>query len=296
MNSKRQSTSDILETAIRAALDAGNYLKSRYQTELVVKEKTSLSDVVTDVDPHCEKLIRGRIKSMFPEHDFLGEEAVAPGKDASIEATGHILEADAVWIVDPLDGTTNFVHAIPLSVVSIAFASQGRIETGVIFDPYRDEVFFAQRGAGAYAAFADEVQDWLQHPADKLPGSQIHSSKVSTLDRAVMATGLPIRHAHRDQVMMRTTELINQVKSLRNLGAAALHLAYVGAGRVDGFWEYELNVWDVAAGVLIVNEAGGFVAALDGDSYDLSTRNIVACGRGDLAMIVCNILLNDDVK
>lgn len=283
----------ILQTAMRAALEAGNYLKSRYQTELVVKEKTSLADVVTDVDPHCEKLIRERIASVFPEHVFLGEEAVAPGKDASIEATERILEADSVWIVDPLDGTTNYVHAIPLSVVSIAYASQGKLETGVIYDPYRNEVFYAQRGKGAYAALVDDVLAWLDNQATAMPGSSIQVSSESSLEQAVVTTGLPIRHVNRQELMSRTVNLINRLKSLRNLGAAALHLAYVGAGRVDGFWEYELNAWDVAAGVLIVNEAGGFAGDLDGGPYQLATRDIVASGREELAQSICGMMLND---
>lgn len=280
----------ILQTAMQAAIEAGEYFKSRFQTELVVKMKSSLADVVTDVDPHCEKLIRERIAANFPDHAILGEEAVAPGKEASIEATDAVQASDALWIVDPLDGTTNFVHAIPLSVVSIAFAWKGEVTVGVIFDPYRDELFYAVRGQGAHLATGTDVTKWLQQSDDDKPGMVLRASTTGELAKAVVSTGLPVRHANKSVVMERAMHLVTRVKSLRTLGAAALHMAYVAASRMDGFWEYELNAWDVAAGVVIVREAGGFAGDLSGKPYHLTTRDIVACGSEKMAQDICGMM------
>ncbi|EPZ44616.1 inositol monophosphatase family protein [Alicyclobacillus acidoterrestris] len=269
----------VLVTSLEAAIEAGDYFKSRFATELVVKTKSSISDLVTDVDPYCEQLIRTRIKRAFPNHQVLGEEAVEPGREASERATQAVSQAPALWIVDPLDGTTNYVNAIPLSVVSIAFAASGQLQVGVIYDPYREEVFYGEIGRGAYLATRADVVRWLQDPLQARPGMRLSVSEVSEIDHAVMATGLPMRHVERETLMQRATQLVLQAKSLRALGAAALHMAYVAAGRIDVFWEYELNAWDVAAGVLLIREAGGVTQDLDGRDYSLETRNIVASGR-----------------
>lgn len=276
-------TRQALCVALEAALEAGDYFKSRFQTELVVKTKSSPSDLVTDVDPHCEKLIREHIQKHFPEHLILGEESVDPGHDASVAATEAVCEENAVWIVDPLDGTTNFVNAIPLSVVSIALAIQGKIELGVIYDPYRQEVFYAHRGQGVYLADRQDTAEWLRDGQGKYPGMALEMSDVSELHLAVVATGLPMRHANRQSMMERTTNIICEAKSVRALGAAALHLAYVAAGRIDLFWEYELNAWDMAAGILLVEEAGGHVRALDGSEYTLMTRDVIVTKTKELS-------------
>jgi myo-inositol-1(or 4)-monophosphatase len=287
-NERRMNT---LDTALLAALEAGGYFKSRYQTELVVKTKSSLADVVTDVDAECERLIRSRIRSCHPDHQILGEEAVAPGHDAAVEATRNVLGQPHLWIVDPLDGTTNFVNAIPLSVVSIAYAEHDDIQIGVVFDPYRDEVFYAVRGQGAYRSNEAEVRAWLaQADGSSLPGVRMSVSGVDELRRAVMATGLPVRHHDRALVMTNVARLVSQVKSLRTLGAAALHLAYLAAGRIDVFWEFDLNAWDMAAGVLLIQEAGGIVQDLNGQPFRLDTRDVAASSDGTLNGVVREFL------
>ncbi|WAH35806.1 inositol monophosphatase family protein [Alicyclobacillus dauci] len=283
----------VLRTALEAALEAGDYFRSRFATELVVHTKTSISDLVTDVDPHCERLIHDRIRTSFPDHHVLGEESVGPGHDAAVTATREILADEAVWIVDPLDGTTNFVHAIPLSVVSIAFACQGRIQVGVVCDPYRGEVFYSVRGQGAYLADKSAISDWISRTGESNPGMKLAVSRIHELERAVISTGLPMRHAERDVMMERTMPLITRAKSLRTLGAAALQLAYVAAGRIDVFWEYELNAWDVAAGVLLIEEAGGTVEDLDGQPYSLVTRDIIASGGREVIQIIQDALASE---
>ncbi|GMA58579.1 myo-inositol-1(or 4)-monophosphatase [Alicyclobacillus sacchari] len=268
--------SAILGTAIRAALAAGERMTARYQTELVVETKSSLADVVTDVDRACEAAIRDEIRKSFPEHCVLGEEGVAPGRDAAVAALAACTEQEHLWIVDPLDGTTNFVHGLPLSVVSIAYACSGELETGVVFDPYRDEVFFAVRGGGAHVCSKVDAQAWLAQPEAKFPGRAMSVSGVGELRRAVMATGMPVRHLERERMMQVAAGLIGRVKSLRTLGAAALHLAYVAAGRIDVFWEFDLNAWDIAAGALLVAEAGGVIETLDEQPYTLAARDVAA--------------------
>lgn len=286
MTNDRFDLDAVLTTALEAALEAGDYFKSRFATELVVKTKSSIADLVTDVDPYCEQLIRTRIHQSFETHQVLGEESVEPGREASERATRAVAEESALWIVDPLDGTTNYVNAIPLSVVSIAFASRGELLVGVIYDPYREEVFYAQQGNGARLASRADVVEWLGRAADRqagLPGMKLSVSSVTEMRRAVVSTGMPMRHVDRDVMTQRAMRLILEAKSLRTLGAAALHLAYVAAGRIDMFWEYELNAWDVAAGVLLIREAGGVVKDLHGGQYSLLTRDIVASGRTDTA-------------
>lgn len=281
---------DALRTALLAAFDAGGYLKSRYQTELVVKTKSSLADVVTDVDGECERLIRSQILHRFPDHQILGEEDVAPGREAAVEATSQMLGKDHLWIVDPLDGTTNFVCALPLSVVSIGYAQSDVLEVGVVFDPYRDEVFYAVRGRGAYRCSESDVRAWLSESRDECPGVRLSVSGVEEFAHAVVATGLPIRHRDRERVMVSVSQLISRAKSLRALGAAALHLAYLAAGRIDVFWEFDLNAWDIAAGVLLIQEAGGVVQDMDGQPFRLDTRDITVSSEGRLASEIGRVL------
>ncbi|GMA62304.1 inositol monophosphatase [Alicyclobacillus fastidiosus] len=287
MTNDRFDLDAVLTTALEAALEAGDYFKSRFATELVVKTKSSIADLVTDVDPYCEQLIRTRIHRSFEAHQVLGEESVEPGREASERATRAVAQEPALWIVDPLDGTTNYVNAIPLSVVSIAFASRGELQVGVIYDPYREEVFYAQKGSGARLASRADVVEWLgRATADRQtdrPGMKLSVSSVTEMRRAVVSTGMPMRHVDRDVMTQRVMRLVLEAKSLRTLGAAALHLAYVAAGRIDMFWEYELNAWDVAAGVLLIREAGGVVKDLHGGEYALLTRDIVASGRQETA-------------
>ena len=272
-----------LIVALEAALSAGDYFYSRVDTVKQVKMKSSLSDLVTDVDPECERLIRERIRTDFPGDVILGEESTAPGSAASVEALARVEKEPRLWIVDPLDGTTNFVYGLPLSVVSIAYAEHGDVLVGVIYDPYRQEVFFGVRGEKAHLSGRAAVVEWLQDPSRPLPGRELGVSTRSMLKEAVVATGFPTRAEAREQTTAAGLRLAGEVKSLRSFGSAALHLAYVAAGRLDGFWEYDLNAWDLAAGTLLVELAGGVCQDMNGTVYALRVRDIVACGHPELA-------------
>jgi myo-inositol-1(or 4)-monophosphatase len=271
-----------LAVATRAAIEAGDYFRSRIDSVREVKTKSSPSDLVTDVDPECERRIRQHIAEAFPEHEVLGEETTEPGSAASAKATAKAANAQHLWIVDPLDGTTNFVQGLPLSVVSIAYAEAGKLCVGVVYDPYRQEVFYAVRGIGAYRVSAYEASDFANGQSTSLPGEKLQVANEKELRACVVATGVPTRGEARAWTTEAALNLVGKVKSFRALGAAALQLAYVAAGRLDAFWEYDLNAWDLAAGVLLIQEAGGIVREIGGKPYHLGVRNVVAAGRDDV--------------
>ncbi|MCY0895093.1 MAG: inositol monophosphatase family protein [Alicyclobacillaceae bacterium] len=283
-----------LKVGLMAALAAGQTFSSRLGSELQVRTKTSLSDVVTEVDGLCEQLIREMIQAEFPRDTILGEESVGPGREASTTAIDAVWDADSLWIVDPLDGTTNFVSSIPLSVVSIACARAGKVTFGCVYDPYREEVFFALEGEGAFLAKRVAVERWLQIESaselETLPGQAMHVSDVEVFQHAVVATGMPVRIAPQRRLTEAATEIACQVKSFRALGAAALHLAYVAAGRLDAFWEFDLNSWDLAAGVFLIQMAGGIVQDSEGNSFSLRSRHVVAAGHEMLASNIRSVL------
>lgn len=278
-----QDSSALLQVAVTAAQKAGDYFQSRLFGAKDVKTKSSRSDLVTDVDPACEKMIKETILQAFPTHQILGEESVAPGADASAEAVDEVAEADHLWIVDPLDGTTNFVYSMPLSTVSIGYAERGRLVAGVIYDPYRSEIFLALAGQGAYLATMQEAAVWALHPSTELPGTKLSCSGEEEIEGAVVASGFPTRGESRAKTTEVGLLLANRVKNMRALGSAALHLAYVSCGRLDAFWEYDLNSWDLSAGVLLVTEAGGVAMDIQGNPYTLRTRDIVVAGTKMLA-------------
>lgn len=248
----------ILRVAVTAAREAGRLLHDS-RGAAVVARKPGLDSLVTQVDKACEELIFGLVSAAFPGHWMLGEEhgLRRAGHDG---ATADQSEMDTLWIVDPVDGTTNFVHGLPGSVVSIAVARGGKLSIGVVYDPSRDELFVARQGDGAY-----------------LNGERISVSREPTLGEALVATGVPgtTREA-RESNLRCVTRVGPRARSVRILGAAALHLAYVAAGRLSGFWELDLRPWDVAAGVLLVLEAGGQVTDTTGAAYTLEVRNLVA--------------------
>jgi len=234
----------MLNIAIRAARAAG---------DLIVREMDRVSDIsvdikgkndfVTEVDTQAEHTIINTIKQSYPEHAFLCEESGASG------------ESDFLWIIDPLDGTTNFLHGFPHYAVSIALQHKGRLDQAVIYDP----LITASKGKGA-----------------QLNNKKIRVSGHKTLDGALLGTGFPFGDTHN------IDEFINSFKSLspktagvRRAGAASLDLAYVACGRLDGFWEFGLKPWDIAAGALIVQEAGGLLSDMRGDNQYLDTGNVV---------------------
>ncbi|WP_223067006.1 inositol monophosphatase family protein [Paenibacillus caui] len=246
--------------AINAAAKAGEWIKSRVGIYKELNTKLSPQDLVTEVDKGAEIMIRKLIKTHFPNHDFLGEESVEPGAKASAEAVAGYADSEYLWIVDPIDGTTNFVHGNPYFCVSIALAIKGELTVGVIYDPMHDEMFVAEKGKGAY-----------------VHGKPMSVSKETELSGSLLAIGYnPEREFALPNNMKGIAALSTRTRSLRAMGSAALHLAYVAAGRLTGYYEVGLNSWDVAAGVLLVKESGGQVTDTQGGPYHLAARHLAA--------------------
>lgn len=240
--------------AVNTASKAGEWIKTKVGQFRTLQCKKSPTDLVTEVDKGAEQMIRSLIATHFPEHAFLGEES---GKDGLTPE--QAMEEEYVWIVDPLDGTINFVHGFPSFSVSIALAHRGEIIVGVVYDPGRDEMFVAEKGKGAY-----------------LHGRRMSVSKEDRLAVSLLAAGMPAIREDGLRNLDKLRSVASRVRSIRMMGSAALHLAYVAAGRLSGYWEYGLNVWDLAAGVLLVKESGGRVTDLAGGPLLLTTRNIAA--------------------
>jgi myo-inositol-1(or 4)-monophosphatase len=246
--------------AINTAAKAGQWIKSKMGEISRVDTKFSPQDLVTEVDKGSEKLIRNLIMTHFPDHSILGEEGVEPGPEASAKALQAMSEEEYLWIVDPIDGTTNFVHGFPFFSVSIALAHKGEIIVGVVYDPSRDELFVAEKGKGAY-----------------MHGKKTVVSLDGQLSSSLVATGLPADRNGALPINLKGIQALSpQVRNLRIAGSAALHLAYVASGRLSGFWEIGLNAWDIAAGALLIQESGGKVTDTQGRPYNLAVRNILA--------------------
>ncbi|MFC0215961.1 inositol monophosphatase family protein [Paenibacillus chartarius] len=246
--------------AINTAAKTGEWIKSKLGDFSKVDHKYSPHDLVTEVDKGAEKMIRNLIMTHFPHHSFLGEEGVQPGPAASAKALEEVKDAEYLWIVDPVDGTTNFVHGFPFYCVSIALAHRGDVIVGVIYDPSRDELFVAEKGKGAY-----------------VHGRKMTVSADAALSGSLVATGFPAdRNGALPVNLAGVTALAPRVRNLRVAGSAALHLAYVAAGRLSGFWEIGLNAWDIAAGSLMVQESGGRITDTEGRPYSLDVRHVMA--------------------
>ena len=244
----------MLTIAIRAARSAGDLIqRSSENIERLTIHNKSKNDFVTEVDRMAENEIINIIKSAYPEHSILAEE--------SGEQKGN----DYTWIIDPLDGTTNYIHGYPQYAVSIALKNKEKIEVGVIYDPLRDELFTAEKGGGA-----------------TLNNRRIRVSKQANLSTALIGTGFPFKFPqHLDAYIEMFKALTPATAGIRRGGSAALDLAYLSAGRLDGFWEIGLKPWDMAAGVLLVQEAGGVVTDFSFNSHYLKSGNIIS---GNLKM------------
>lgn len=237
------------KVAEQAAWSAGNIIRSRIGQPGKVRQKGS-ADYVTEVDKACEKAILDVITSRFPGHGVLSEESPFLGEK----------DSQLTWIVDPLDGTTNFIHGFPMVSVSLAVAQEGKVLLGLVLDPLREELFLATQGFGA-----------------RLNGRPIRVRNRATVEDALMATGFPHRAKHYlGPYMAAMGRILREANDLRRAGSAALDLAYVACGRLDGFWEPGLKAWDVAAGSLLVQEAGGIVTDFWGDPDHLLNGHIVA--------------------
>jgi len=235
------------------ARQSGAILRAGYDTEHQVGYK-GVIDLVTEVDHQSEELLLGELQRDFPDHHILSEESgIIPGSD------------EHVWYVDPLDGTVNYAHHIPIFCVSIAYVSHGTLTLGAVYDPMRDEMFLAERGKGAY-----------------LNGRRLHVSSTTEMQKSLLVTGFPYNAWNTPQDNFDNFVRFGKIsRGVRRLGSAAIDLCYVAAGRFDGFWEMALNPWDVAAGGLIVEEAGGRVTSVSGEAdYISSPQSVLACTPG----------------
>ena len=238
----------MLNIAVAAARAAGSIIV-RYLDRVDTLNVSSkhLNEFVTEVDREAEAIIIADIRKAYPQHAILAEESGAAG------------ESEYRWIIDPLDGTTNYLHGFPQFCVSIALEHRGRLDQGVVFDPLRQELFTASRGAGA-----------------RLDDRRIRVSRQTSLEGSLLGTGFPFRGAYDLDTYLETIRaLVPRSAGIRRAGAAALDLAYVAAGRLDGFWEFGLEPWDMAAGVLLIREAGGLTTDADGDEHYMESGNIV---------------------
>jgi len=207
------------------------------------------ADYVTEIDKRCEELITEAIRDNFPDHHIMAEESVNDG-----------LQAGYTWVIDPVDGTTNFIHGFPFVAVSVAVCLDKKPVLGLVLDPVRNELFSAKSGDGA----------WLN-------GSRLPRRRKVDLNRALIATGFPMRaKEYIDDYLATFRSIFMRVSGIRRAGSAALDLAYVAAGRVDGFWEIGLKAWDIAAGSLLITEAGGIVSDFRGKDDHLANGNVVA--------------------
>jgi myo-inositol-1(or 4)-monophosphatase len=238
-----------VNTAVRAARRAGDIIvRGLARFEGVEAASKGVNDFVTNIDRAAEAEIINILHEAYPHHAFLAEESGASGN------------ADTTWIIDPLDGTTNFMHGFPVFAVSIACQVRGRMEHAVVYDPMRQEIFTASRGSGAY-----------------LESRRLRVSRQRDLQGSLIATGFPYREnlQYVDSYLGMLKTVMASAAGVRRPGAAALDLAYVAAGRVDGFFEIGLKIWDTAAGTLLIREAGGLIGTLDGGEYR-QNGNVVA--------------------
>ena len=238
-----------LNIAVKAARRAGSIINRAAQDiERLTITKKGPADFVTEVDRQVEQTIIDILHEAYPDHAFLGEEGGAVG------------ESEFQWIIDPIDGTTNFLHGFPMYCTSIALAHKGIVTQAVIYDPVRNDLFTATRGSGAF-----------------LNDRRMRVSQETRLDDALIGSGFPYSSMeHQERYLRMLAEVMRKTAGIRRPGSAALDLAYVAAGRYDGFWELGLKPWDMAAGTLLIQEAGGLVSDLDGNNQFLQTGHVVA--------------------
>ncbi len=239
----------MLNFAIETAREAGQLLLEKFGRKLNVSKKGDIN-LVTEADLASEKLIIERIRSYYPKHSILAEESGAA-----------VLDGSSVWkwIIDPLDGTTNFAHGYPCWCVTLALEHAGEIAAGVTFDPTRNELFAAERGRGA-----------------TLNNKPIRVSDTESIRDALIVTGFPYDFKQKENFARHLTQFLLSSRGVRRDGSAAIDMAYIACGRFDGFWEEGLNPWDVAAGVLLIEEAGGSVTYYDGSKFSIYTPPICA--------------------
>ena len=240
----------MLNTAVKAARKAGSLItRASFDLDKLTIRRKQQNDFVSEVDHAAEEAIISVLKEAYPDHGFLGEESGWKDKGA-----------EYVWVIDPLDGTTNFLHGNPQYCVSIALMHKGALNQAVVFDPNRNELFTASKGAGAF-----------------LNDRRIRASKTDKIEDALLGTGFPFREiVNVDEYLRMLRNAMKTCSGVRRPGAAALDLAWVACGRIDGFWEMGLSPWDMAAGALLIREAGGLVGDFSGEDQYLESGRIVA--------------------
>lgn len=259
----------IIDLAIHAAQKAGRLIIKESKGKLKVDRKGHNNDLVTQVDKASEELIIKTIKSVYPKHAILGEESQVESEKTLEE----LMSAPYIWIIDPIDGTTNFVHGLPHFAVSIGVFKtkaskksknfeylEGEMVAGVVFAPKLKELFYAEKNKGAF-----------------LNGEKIKVSQVKKVEGSLAATGFPAKNRHKNLPYFK--KMLKNCQAMRRQGSASLDLAYVAAGRLDLFWEFSLNPWDIAAGALLVHEAGGKITDSYGNPLDLFGANILATNK-----------------
>ncbi len=256
---------DVLELAVAIAREIGALQRERFTAPRAIETKSSTIDLVTDVDRLSDALAVRRIREARPGDEILCEETGSHGGDSG-----------TLWVIDPLDGTTNYAHGLPHYAVSIGVQLEGTRELGVIYDPMRDELFSARRGAGAF-----------------LNGERIAVSEATELGHALLATGFGYQvHSEDDDNLEYFGRFLKRARAVRRAGSAALDLAYVACGRFDGFWELHLHPWDVAAGLLLIEEAGGRTSDLVGERAPFAGDRLVA-SNGPLHAAMLEVLKGD---
>ncbi|MBS0625343.1 MAG: inositol monophosphatase [Verrucomicrobia bacterium] len=261
---EEESLSNITLIAIEAALAAGTLLRQGYGTEFAIRSKEGVHNLVTEYDNRSEEMIIDFLRGHFPDSHFLAEESGS--QKGSKEGL--------VWIIDPLDGTVNFAHKIPMFSVSIAAEKNGEVISGVVFHPIVHELFVAEKGRGAF-----------------LNGQRLHVSEVSEVSKSILATGFPYNLAENpNHCIDHFIDILRQGIPIRRIGSAALDLAYTAAGRFEGFFEVSLGPWDCAAGKLLVEEAGGKVTTWDGSPFDLRSYKPVFASNGKIHREASSIL------
>ncbi|XP_064615160.1 inositol monophosphatase 1-like [Liolophura sinensis] len=248
----------IYEVAVKIAKDAGGMIREAFRLDQVIQTKEGAMDLVTETDQNVEKYITDMVEESFPTHSFIGEESVAAGKKCE-------LTDNPTWIVDPIDGTTNFVHRFPFVAVSIAVAVNKDIEIGVVYNPIQDQLYTARKGQGAF-----------------VNGKPLKVSGKENLGEALL---LGEFGADRNPENFKTKmdnfhKIMLQARGMRSLGSAALNMCMIASGVNDGYIEYGIHIWDIAAGYLILREAGGVVLDPSGDAVDLCSRSVL-CGSTD---------------
>jgi myo-inositol-1(or 4)-monophosphatase len=240
-----------LATAVEIVLRAGDLQMARRASGFRIDKKGEI-DLVTEVDLDCERMCRAIIAERFAGHDILAEELSSGPRERA--------RSSHRWVFDPLDGTTNYAHGLPIFCASLSLEIDGRAEVGAVYDPSRRELFTAERGVGAF-----------------LNGSRLRVSHTDTLLDALLVTGFPYDvHRQGPDLVDLFGEFLGRARAVRRLGSAALDLCYVAAGRFDGFWEQELKPWDVSAGALVAAEAGARLTGMDGSPFDPAAAHLVA--------------------